>query len=54
MSTLLRYAPVPEEEKWRIEAAKDMLEAKWNISEITNMETDYGDVDELLNHICSS
>ena len=54
LSKLLRYAPVPEQEKWRIEAAKDMLEVKWIISEITNMETDNGDVDELLNHICSS
>ena len=54
LSKSLRFAPVPDQEKWRIEAAKYMLEVTWNISEITNMETDNGDIDELLNHICSS
>ena len=38
LSKSLRFAPVPNQEKWRIEAAKDMLEVKWNISEISNME----------------
>ena len=46
LSKSLRYAPVPEQEKWRIEAAKDMIEVKWTISEMTNMETD--NIDELI------
>ena len=54
LSKSLRFAPVPDQEKWRIVAAKDILEVKWNISEITNMETDNGDIDELLNHMCLS
>ena len=49
-----KYAPVPEGDKWRIDVVKDLLEVKWNIAEIENMETNSDELDELLKILCSS
>ena len=31
---IIKYAPVPDNEKWKISVIKDLLEVKWNFSEI--------------------
>ena len=50
----MKYAPVPDEDKWKICVVKDLLEVKWNISEIENFDNDKEEIDDLLMTICSS
>jgi hypothetical protein len=54
LQKIFKYAPVPEQDKWRIEVAKDLIEVKWNISEIENIDTDKDEIDDLLRTLCSS
>ena len=51
---MLKYAPVPENDLWKVEAVKDLLEVKWNLSEIENVELNMEEIDDLLERICSS
>jgi hypothetical protein len=30
----MKYAQVPDLEKWKIDVVKDLIEVKWNMSEI--------------------
>ena len=49
-----KYAPVPEDDKWKIDVAKQLMEIRWNIVEIKNIEADNNEIDELLEVLCSS
>ena len=51
---VIQYAPVPDSDKWKIDVVKDLLEVKWNISEIENFDNDKEEIDDLLMTICSS
>ena len=50
----MKYAPVPDLEKWKVDVVKDLIEVKWNLSEIENLETDNEEIDDLLKIVCSS
>ena len=49
-----KFAPVPDVENWKIKVVKEILEVKWNIAEIENVEPDQNVLDELLEVLCSS
>ena len=51
MHKYVKLAPVPEVDKWRINVAKELMEIRWNIVEIENIEPDN---DELMEVLCSS
>ena len=50
----MKYAPVPDLEKWKVDVVKDLIEVKWNLSEIENLEIDNEEIDDLLKIVCSS
>ena len=51
---VMKYAPVPDEDMWKLDIVKELLEVKWNLKEIENLEIDKEEIDELLMTICSS
>ena len=50
----LKYAPVPATDQWRVGVVKDLLEMKWNVTEIDCFIEDTEEVDSILETICSS
>ena len=50
----MKYAPAHDDDKWKIQVVKDLLEVKWNTVEIENMEIENDENDEILMTICSS
>ena len=51
---ILKYAPVPEKDAWKVEVVKDLVEVKWNLSEIENIKINMDEIDDILESICSS
>ena len=51
---VLKYAPVPAADQWRVGVVKDLLEMKWNITEIDCFTEDTEEVDTILDTLCSS
>ena len=49
-----KYAPIPDEEMWKIDVIKEMLELKWNESEIDNFEVENNDLDLMIRFLCTS
>ena len=54
MMRVFKYAPIPNEDKWKVQVVKDLLEVKWNTSEFENFDQDNDEIDELLRTLCSS
>ena len=50
----LKYAPVPENDEWKVEAVKELLEIRWNVKEIENMPINTQELDDLLTELCTS
>ena len=51
---ILKYAPCPDHDKWRVQVVKDLLEVKWNTSEIENIEISNDENDDILKTLCST
>ena len=51
---MLKYAPVPEKDAWKVEVVKDLVEVKWNLSEIENIKINMDEINDILESICSS
>ena len=49
-----KYVDIPEQELWKIDVIKELLELKWNESEIDNFDFDKTELDELLSDLCAS
>ena len=49
-----KYFPVPEEDEWKIRIVKELLEVKWNIGEIENIDVNTKEIDDLLKTLCCS
>ena len=49
-----KYEAIPEEDKWKIEVVKDLLEVKWNTAEIENLKNDNEDLGGVWDFLCSS
>ena len=49
-----KYFPVPEEDDWKIRIVKELLEVKWNIGEIENIDVNNKEIDDLLKTLCCS
>ena len=50
ISKYIRYFPVPEEELWRLDIMKELLNVKWSclaINEFNNLE-----IDHMINFLC--
>ena len=45
---------VPEEDEWKIRIVKELLEVKWNIGEIENIDVNTKEIDDLLKTLCCS
>ena len=48
------YEAIPEEDKWKIEVVKDLLEVKWSTAEIENFENDNENLSGVWDFLCSS
>ena len=44
----MKYAPVHDDDKWKIQVVKDLLEVKWNTVEIENVEIEIDEIDDIL------
>ena len=51
---IMKYAPVPDDEKWKISVIKDLLEVKWNFNEIEHFGEGFENIDDMLKNLCSS
>ena len=49
-----KYAPIPDKEMWKIDVIKEMLELKWNESEIDNFEVENNGLDLMIRFFCTS
>ena len=49
-----KYFPVAEEDEWKIMIVKELLEVKWNIGEIENIDVNTKEIDDLLKTLCCS
>ena len=54
VGTKFKYVDVPEKELWRIDVIKNLLELKWNESEIINFDVEKKELDDLLEYLCTS
>ena len=51
---VMKYAPIPNEDKWKVQVVKELLEVKWNTREFENFDQDNDEIDEMLRTLCSS
>ena len=51
---VLKYAPAPDTDQWRVGVVKDLLAMKWNLTEIDCLTEDSEDFDTILESLCSS
>ena len=51
---VMKYAPIPNEDKWKIQVVKELLEVKWNTREFENFDQDNDEIYEMLRALCSS
>ena len=49
-----KYFPVPEEDDWKIRIVKELLEVKWNIEEIENIDDNTKEIDDSLLFLSAS
>ena len=49
-----KYVPVPEEDEWKIRIVKELLEVKWNIEEIENIDDNTKEIDDSLLFLSAS
>jgi hypothetical protein len=49
---LMRYCPVPEDQKWRVSLVKDLLEFRWNWLEIDVIQDQVEDTDAAIETLC--
>ena len=49
-----KYVDIPEQELWKIDVIKELLELIWNESEIDNFDFDKTELDEMLSDLCAS
>ena len=48
----IQYEPILDENKWKIDMTKELIDAKWGEASIENFSMD--EIDELLEYICTS
>ena len=48
----IQYEPIMEENKWKIDMTKELIDVKWGEAGIDNFSTT--EIDEILEHICTS
>ena len=48
----IEFVPVPEEETWKINLVKELIDVKWGEASIADFSTD--EIDEILEQICTS
>ena len=48
----IEFVPVPEEDVWKINLVKELIDVKWGEASIANFSTD--EIDEILEQICTS
>ena len=49
---LMRYCPVPNDQKWRVSLVKDLLEFRWNRLEIDVIQDQVEDTDAAIETLC--
>ena len=49
---LMKYCPVPEDQKWRVSLVKDLLEFRWNRLEIDVIQDQVEDTDAAIETLC--
>ena len=48
----IQYEPILDENRWKIDMTKELIDAKWGEATIENLST--AEIDEVLEHICTS
>ena len=48
----IEFVPVPEEDTWKINLVKELIDVKWGEASIADFSTD--EIDEILEQICIS
>ncbi len=48
----IEFVPVPQEDVWKINLVKELIDVKWGEASIAYFSTD--EIDEILEQICTS
>ena len=48
----IKYEPILDENKWKIDMTMELIDAKWGRADIENLST--AEIDEVLEYICTS